>query len=145
MAHGEVYERQIHEMQSQHLLKDEAMFLVSQDMRTGKCTLSDIKRAFNSDNKTPGEETFYSSAKIEEMFSGINDKFVEVNDAIDKINTIIDDHANAIQESYNTLDTRISEELEDAYEYINSWIMYGKELPPAGDFKPGRIYCQYFD
>lgn len=130
-------------------LKNDAWFAISQDNATRKVAARVLRQFINGDNDEPNEESYYSSAKIEEIINQTDDKLGDIDIDINNINNRIDELTNTVNNNYRTLDERITREVNrldkritDLDKKLEGWILYGASIPTS--LPTGRLYCQYF-
>lgn len=111
--------KRIYELEPLTILKDEAYLATSQDNKTRKFQVRDIRALINGDHDEPGEESYYSSLRITELFGNTSDQLDEIRDSINNINIRIDDLSNTVLENYSTLDKRITKEVNTLNDRID--------------------------
>lgn len=142
--------KKIHEIDALiGILKNEAYFAVSQDNATRKVEARILRQFINGDNDEPSEESYYSSAKMEELLTINDNRFENINSEINNVNDRIDELTNTVNNNYNTLNDRITREvnrldkrIDDLNKKLEGWILYGTAIPT--NLPTGRLYCQYF-
>lgn len=111
-------------------LKNDAVFLVSQDNLTRKISFNAIKRAISNSDK---DVSYYNSEQIDKLFDNVYDKIKDIEFNMQSIENDID-----------KLNDRIEEVRSELIKKIDGWILKGFDAPTAETCPPGRVYLQLF-
>lgn len=100
--------KKIYELEGVTVLKDEAWLPISQDNNTRKITAFEVKKYLNGDNDEPGEYSYYSSKKINELIGNFNTDLTDIYNRLNSIDANIEALSTTVINNYDDLSLRIT-------------------------------------
>lgn len=119
MANDLRLEKKIYELeQLAGNLSDDTWIPLAKDNLTRRASLLLLKRYLNGDNDEPSTTNFYSSFKINGLFTDVYNTLAEMNSEITTIDNNYDYLLQLINSNYTTLNGRITQEVNDRVKAI---------------------------
>lgn len=136
MANDLRLEKKIYELeQLAGNLSDDTWIPLAKDNLTRRASLLLLKKYFNGDNDEPSTTNFYSSFKINGLFTDVYNTLAEMNSEITTIDNNYDYLLQLINSNYTTLNGRITQEVNDRVKAIEDEAKTRSEADQALDKK----------